>query len=462
MMSALSGIAGALDPGPTGVVVQPGDMEWDRARAAWFTNVDQRPAAVAVVRSVADVSAVVASADRAGLRVMAQGTGHGATPVGSLQNTVLIRTSALDQVQVDVVEGTAWCGAGADWAAVSAAAVEHGLAAQAGSAGGVGVTGYLLSGGISWLSRLRGLAVNDVVRLGVVTADGDRHTVDLDHEAGLFWALRGGGGSFGVVTGIELRLHALSSVVAGTLFYPIARAGEVLHAWRRWVDSVPEHTMSCGRLLQFPPLPELSPPLRGQAFVAVEVAHQGDIGEINDLLAPLRALGPTLDTVASIETPALAALHMDPPGPTPCRGNGMLLDHLPATAIDQLVACAGHGSGSPLLSVELRQLGGAIGRRPPNAGAVGHLDAAFAMYAVGVTPDRATRAKVDAHVHLVEQALRPWEAELHYANFDERAIGGRGRFHDQPTLERLQAVKNRVDPGDLFTAGHTMSRQRPQ
>lgn len=197
MMSALSGIAGALDPGPTGVVVQPGDMEWDRARAAWFTNVDQRPAAVAVVRSVADVSAVVASADRAGLRVMAQGTGHGATPVGSLQNTVLIRTSALDQVQVDVVEGTAWCGAGADWAAVSAAAVEHGLAAQAGSAGGVGVTGYLLSGGISWLSRLRGLAVNDVVRLGVVTADGDRHTVDLDHEAGLFWALRGGGGSFG-------------------------------------------------------------------------------------------------------------------------------------------------------------------------------------------------------------------------------------------------------------------------
>jgi len=177
--------------------------------------------------------------------------------------------------------------------------------------------------------------------------------VDLYHEAGLFWAL---GGSYGVVTGIELRLHTLASVVAGTLFYPIAREGEVLHAWRRWVDSVPEHTMSCGRLLQFPSLPELSPPLRGQAFVAVEVAHQGDIGEINDLVDPHRALGPTLDTVASIETPALAALHTDPPGPTPCRGNGMLLDHLPATATAQLVACAGHGSGSPPLSVELRQL----------------------------------------------------------------------------------------------------------
>lgn len=459
-MSALTGVAGALDPGPTGVVVQPGDADWDRARAAWVTNADQRPDAVALVRSVGDVSAIVASAERAGLRVMAQGTGHGAAPVPSLHGTVLLRTSALDRVDVNVVEGTAWCGAGADWAAVSAAAGPHGLAAQAGSAADVGITGYLLSGGISWLSRLRGLAVNDVVRLEVVTADGDRHIVDSEHGSDLFWALRGGGGSFGVVTGIELRLHPLPTVVAGTLFFPISRAGEVLHTWRRWIDSVPEHTMSCGRLLQLPPLPELPPPLRGQALVAVEIAHQGDAGEIDGALAPLRALGPTLNTVASIEAPALAGLHMDPPGPTPCRGNGMLLDYLPATAIDALVACAGQGSGSPLLSVELRHLGGAVSRRPPHAGAVGHLDAAFAMYAVGVTPDPATTAKVDTHLELVERTLHPWAAELHYANFDERAPGGRRRFHDQATLERLQAVKNRVDPGDLFTGSHTVSPNR--
>jgi FAD/FMN-containing dehydrogenase len=340
---------------------------------------------------------------------------------------------------------------------VTAAAAQHGLAVQAGAGADVGIAGFLLSGGISWLSRYRGLAVNDVLRLQVVGSDGAPRIIDHDHEPDLFWALRGGGGEFGVVTGFELRLHALPAVSAGTLFFPMERAGEVLHAWRRWTRTVSNRTMSCGRLLQFPPLPELPPQLRGRAFVAVEVAHQGDLAELNATVAPLRELGPGLDTIAEIPTAGLFALHMDPPGPTPARANGMPLNDVPPAAIDALVACAGHGSGSPLLSVELRQLGGAVAERPVDAGALGHLEAGFLMFAVGITPDAATATKVDAHVQLVEQALLPWAASIHYANFDERPGGGRNRFHDRTTLERLRAVKARVDPSGTFTGAHPLT-----
>jgi len=446
-----------LDAGPTGTLVYPGDAGWDRARAAWVINVDQQPAAVAVVRSTGDVSAVVISAARAGLKVMAQGTGHGATPVGSVVGTVLVRTTGLDAVQVNPADRTVWAGSGVEWGTVTAAAASHGFAAQAGSAPDVGIAGFLLSGGISWLSRSRGLAVNDVLALEVVGADGRGRVVDTDHEPDLFWALRGGGGSFGVVTGIKLRLHPQPTVTAGTLFFPMQRAGEVLHAWRRWTQTVPDRTMSCGRLLQLPSLPDLPPPLSGQAFVVVEVAHQGSLAELNAAITPLRELGPTLDTIEEIPAAGLFALHMDPPGPTPCRGNGMLLKDVPPSAIDALVSQAGHGSGSPLLSVELRHLGGAVATRPTHPGAVGHFEAGFVMYAVGVTPDKAAEAKVENFVRKVEQALAPWSSDIHYANFDERAPGGRDRFHDRNTLDRLQVVKRRADPTGLFTCGHPVA-----
>jgi FAD/FMN-containing dehydrogenase len=456
--STLEPTSGAgLDAGPTGTLLHPGDHGWDQARAAWVVNVDQRPTAVAVVRSVADVSAVATSAGRNGLKVMAQATGHGAMSVGHLSHTVLVRTAGLSEVRVNAADRTVWAGAGAEWQAVTAAAAEYGLAVQAGSAPDVGVAGFLLSGGISWLSRSRGLAVNDVLRVQVVGSDGTARIVDHDHEPDLFWALRGGGGDFGVVAGFELRLHALPTVSAGTLFFPMQRAGEVLHAWRCWTRTVSNRTMSCGRLLQFPPLPELPAPLRGQAFAAVEVAHQGDLAELAATIAPLRDLGADLDTITEMPTAGLFTLHMDPPGPTPCRGNGMLIDDLAPAAIDALVACAGHGSGSPLLSVELRHIGGAVAERPTDAGAVGHLEAGFLMFAIGVTPDAATAAKVDAHIQMVEQALLPWAASIHYANFDERPGGGRNRFHDRTTLERLGAVKARVDPTGMFTGAHPLT-----
>ena len=444
----------SVSPVPEGLMVGPADPGWDKARTAWIVNVDQQPAEVAIVRSAADVSAVVVDAARRGRNVTAQGTGHAASTMGHLGNTVLIRTSGMDHVVVDAAARTLWAGAGAVSRDVVAAAADHGLAVLAGAAADVGIAGYLLSSGISWLSRSYGLAANDVIAMEVVGADGVARIVDHEREPDLYWALRGGGGSFGVVTAFQLRLHELPSVVAGALFFPMERAGEALHSWRRWLPGLTNETTTCARLIQLPALPELPPLLSGRALVSIELVHQGTVEGLARMIAPLRNLGPTLDTVSEQAPAALFALHMDPPGPTPCRGNGMLLSDVTPAAIDALVAAAGHGSGSPLLSVDLRQLGGAIAVRPSSAGAVGHFEAGFAMYAVGITPDAAAEAKVDAHVRVVEHALAPWSAELHYANFDEHSSGGRERFHDRATLRRLQAVKARVDPNNLFTAGH--------
>jgi hypothetical protein len=213
--------------------------------------------------------------------------------------------------------------------------------------------------------------------------------------------------------------------------------------------------MSCGRLLQFPPLPELPDHLRGRAFVSVEIVHQGEPAELAELVSPLRELGPTTDTIAVVPAPRLADLHLDPPGPTPACGGGLLLDDLPASAVDALIAVAGHGSGSPLLSVELRHLGGAVGRRPDHAGAVGHFDAPFLMYAVGITPDAATTAKVRQRVAQVERTLSPWAATIQYANFVERPCD-RARFHDRDTLRRLQHIKAAADPTGMFQASHPL------
>jgi len=453
MTASTSTSSAQLTAGTHGTVFHPGDVGWDAARTPWMINAAHDPAAVAVVTSAEDVVATVRSAAACGLRVLAEGTGHGAMPVGSLADTVLLRTGALRTVDVDPMTKSAWVGAGAVWGEVSVAAAEHGLVAQAGSAADVGVAGFLLSGGVSWLARSHGLAVNDILAVEMVDSRGALRVVDAAADPELFWALRGGGGGLGVVTRFRLRLHTVPTIVAGTLFFPMPRGGEVLHAWRRWTTTVPERTMTCARLLQFPPLPELADHLRGQAFVSVEIVHQGGLAELAGLVSPLRELVPCMDTIAVTPAPRLADLHLDPPGPTPACGGGLLLDDLPAPAIDALIAVAGYGSGSPLLSVELRHLGGAVGRRPEHAGAVGHFDAKFLMYAVGVTPDAATTAKVTAHVHRVEQRMSPWAASIQYANFVEHPCD-RDRFHDRDTINRLQRIKAAVDPEGMFLASH--------
>jgi len=434
-------------------LVLPHDPTWNEARLAWNLAVDQRPAAVALPESAEEVAAVVRWARTRGLRIAPQGTGHNAAAMGSLAHTVLVKTERMRGIEIDPDARRARVEAGVLWAEVSEAAAEHGLAALAGSSPDVGVVGYTLGGGISWLARRHGLATNSVVALELVNANGELVRADADNEPDLFWALRGGGGAFGVVTAIEFELYEISEVYAGVLFFPIERGTEVLRAWRRWIEDVPDEVTSVGRFLQFPPIPDIPEPLRGGSFVVVEATYLGDVASAAELLRPLRELGPALDTFATIPVQSLHKLHMDPEEPVPATGDGMLLDDFPEAAIEALVKAAGADSGSPLLSVEVRHLGGALARNHPGHGALGTIDAGFAMFAVGLAMTPEVGAAAKAHVEVVHAAMAPWDAGRDYLNFTERRERGE-RLFGEMAYRRLQAVKGKVDPEDVFRSNH--------
>jgi FAD/FMN-containing dehydrogenase len=431
-------------------LVFPGDSRWDEARRPWNLAVDQQPVAVALPESVKDVIAVVELARRKGLRVAAQCTGHNAAPLGSLDGTILLRTSRMQRVDVDAVAHTARVEAGALWAGVSEAAAEHGLAPLAGTSPDVGVVGYTLGGGVSWLARKYGLASNSVVAVDLVTADAGFVRADRDNEPELFWALRGGGGSFGIATALEFALFPVTEVYAGVLFWPIERAGEVLGAWREWVDTLPDEVTSVGRLLQFPPIPDVPEFLRGRSFVVVEAAVLADEPVGSAIVRALRELGPELDTFALIPPTSLTALHMDPEHPVPGAGDGGMLSDLTAEAIDIVIETF---VGSPLLTFEFRHLGGALAVEGPEHGALASLEGRFVYFGAGIAPTPEAKVAVERHVELVTAGLEPWDARRTFMSFMEKPTDPR-RFYARDTYRRLRAIKARVDPHDLFRANH--------
>ena len=436
------------------LLVFPGQPGWHEARRAWNLAVDQRPAAVALPETVDDVVAVVEHARAAGLRVAVQGTGHGAGST-SLDGALLINTARMTGVELDAHARVARVAAGTVWGDVVDAAAEHGLTALHGSSADVGVVGYSLGGGIGWLARKHGLASSSIVAAEVVTADGD--VVRADHETNpdLFWALRGGGGSFGVVTGMEIALHPVAEVFAGWLVWPIERAVEVLRRWADWATDAPEEVTSVACLFQFPSMPELPDELRGRQLVVVEAAYLGDERSGRDLLRPLLDLGPELDTFATVPARDLLELHRDPPGPAAGRAEGWLLESLDADATAPLVAAAGMDGTSPLISAEIRHLEGALGRPGPAGGVLSHLEAPFAVYLVGIVTAPGAAAAIDERIAAVRDATDRWLARRRYYNFAERDVDPVS-FYAQGDYGRLVAIRDEVDPDGLFLAKHTI------
>jgi FAD binding domain/Berberine and berberine like len=426
-------------------VVGPDDPGWDEARRAWNLAVDQHPAAVARPESAEEVVAAVEVARQNGLRVAPQGTGHGAPPRASLEGSVLLDMARMNAVEIDPGGRRARLEAGAQWQHVVPAAAEHGLAALSGTAPDVCATGYLVGGGVGWMVRRYGLACNSIRGAEVVTADGRRVRADADSEPELFWALRGGGGSFGVVTALELELFPVRELYGGVLFWPQERAAEVLEAWHEWTAGVPDEVTSIGRLLNVPPLEEIPEPVRGRSFVMVEAAWIGDEAGGSEQLAALREL-------AMIPPTGLGALHMDPPEPVPGAGDGMLLDDLPPAAIDALVSTTGPGTDSPLVSLEVRHLRGAAGRSDPAHGVRDALDASYALYAVGMAMNDAMKQTVVQRLDRLQAGLAPWAAGS-LLNFAERPVDP-GRMFTDDAYRRLREVKSKYDPDNLVQANH--------
>jgi FAD/FMN-containing dehydrogenase len=427
--------------GIRGRVVLPDDAGWDDARRSWNLSVDQRPAAVVEAADTEDVQTLL----RSGLRVAPQGTGHGSEGLPDLEGAVLLKTSRLRDVMVD--GGLVRAGAGALAGDIAAAAGEHGLAPVLGLAASVGVTGLALGGGTGWLSRAHGLTCNSVRAFEVVLASGERRRVDADHESDLFWALRGGGGRFAVVTALELEAHRVPNVSAGMLAWPAERAAEVLEQFRHWASDAPEALGTVFRYLALPDVDGVPAPLRGRRIVAVVAAYLGPDADARRLLEPLPD-GTLVDTFRPVGAAALVRVAGDPEQPMPARGDGFLVHELDVSAIAGLI-----DDIAPLSVLELRLLGGALARAPHGHGALAKLDGAFAVFAGGAAVDAAATAAIADRLEAVRDRLAPWTAPQALLNSSGRGVDP-ARAFDAATWERLSAVRDAFDPDRRLVAAY--------
>jgi FAD/FMN-containing dehydrogenase len=372
------------------LIVEPGDPGWDSARRPFDLAVDQQPAAVAIPTDEDGVVAAVLEARRRDLRIVPQCGGHGASRLGPLDDAMLLRTGGLAGVEIDARAHRARIKAGARWADLADRASFLGLAPAAGFDRQAGIVGTVLGDGMGWLARRHGPAAASVTSVEFVTAEGEWERVGDVTELP----------SGSVITSLELELYPAEDLYAGALFFPFERAAEVLHAWREWTATAPLEITSVGRLIQFPDDHEVAELVRGRAYVLIEAALLGTEAEGAELLRPLRALGPELDTFTIVPPSALGHVHMAPERPVAMLADDGLVGTLPAAAIDDLVAVAGPGSGSPLATVELRHAGGALET----------LRDGFFTHAAGTPTDTASAVAIEAQLALVAAALAPYGA----------------------------------------------------
>lgn len=442
-----------------GRVHLPGEAGYDDARVAWNFAVDQRPAAVALPRTAAEVATVVRVAAEAGLRVAPQSTGHNAGPLAAqgLDDVVIVRTSEMGTAIADPARGIVRVEGGAIWEPAVDAAAAHGRAVLHGSSPDVGIAGYTLGGGIGWYARKLGLATNSLTAVEVVIADGTLVRATADQDAELFWALRGGGGNFGVVTALEFAMFDISTAYAGMLMWHLRDIEPVLREWAAWAPGAPDEVTTSFRAMRLPDMPDLPDFLRGQELVVIDGAVLGSDERGEELLAGLRTLRPFLDTFARVPAKSLVRLHMDPEGGAPFASDSVMLSAFPDAAVDAFIAEAGPDATTSLLMAELRQLGGALGRPHEGGGALDRLDGQFLTFGGGMalTPEMGAQAHADA-VRL-SQALSAFDNGRQYANFAENPVDARS-IYAADRWTQLTGIRSAVDPHDVFVANHRIPR----
>jgi FAD/FMN-containing dehydrogenase len=438
----------------TGRIVRPTDPDWDAAHEAFNTRVDQRPEAMVFPADEADVVTIVNYAREHGLRIAPQATAHNAGPLGELDGTLVVQTSDLTGISIDPVAHRVRVGSGLKWEKVAPQLSDHGLAGLHGSSPDVGIAGYSLGGGMGWLARKYGLQTNSVTAIELVTADGEFIRATAQNHPDLFWALRGGGGNFGVVTAIEFAVYPVEELYAGAVFFPFERAPEVFHTWRELLPTFPEELMTWASILHFPPLPEVPEPFRGNSFAIVMGAFLGEEAEGRDLMRRLRDLGPAMDTFAMVPPIELGELAMDPPDPLPATSGHELLEELPASVIDEFMSIAGpdSDSGASLTMFQLRHMGGALARKSPGAGARATLPGEVSLFTLAVVEDDEAAHAADRRIARLVAAAQPYRAG-EYPNFVEEPADA-SAFFDVETWARLREVKAAYDPQDLFKGNH--------
>ncbi|XVQ15546.1 FAD-binding oxidoreductase [Spirillospora sp. CA-255316] len=437
-----------------GPVHVPGTHGYDDERTGFQLLDPHRPSVVVTATCEDDVRAAVGFAAEHREPLAVQATGHGlARPAGG---GVLISTRRLTAVRVDPRARTAWFEAGATWRDVIEAAAPHGLAPLSGSFPGVGAVSYTLGGGVGLMARRYGLAADHVRRVDLVTPDARLHRVTADSDPDLFWALRGGGGNFGVVTGMEIDLMPVGRIYGGGLLFDAAQVPEVLDAWRRWTAGVPEEMSSAVSMLPYPDLPVLPEPLRGRHVAQIQISYLGGEDEGRRLVEPLRSLGPVLrDTLRVLPYTESGAVFDEPDQPHAYRAQNLLVRDLDAGALAGLTKAA-DPSAPVMCVVGLRHLGGALSRAPRVANPVGHRDAAYSVMILSpVEPGEEETVRGlhhDALAPFVPHALGR-SLNFSYGPLEEDQVRAAFAPADYERLTRLRA---QYDPDGLLRANHVI------
>ena len=441
-----------------GPVVAPGDADYERSRRVWNGVIDRHPALVARCASTADVVEAVRFARSERLLTAIRGGGHNVAGYGTCDGGIVIDLSAMRGVQVDAERRLARVQGGALWSDVDTAAQAHGLGVTGGLISHTGVGGLTLGGGIGWLMRKHGLTCDNLLAADLVTADGMRVRASGDENPELLWALRGGGGNFGVVTSFEFALHPVGSVYGGGILQPLEQAGEFLRAYREWAPDAPDELTTLANFITVPPAPNFPADLHGRKVMAVGFCYAGSQEDGERAIEPLRRMGAPVFEMAAPMPYAVRNTLQDPSAP---RGlcsywKSDYLTALDDALIDLLVECAGQAT-SPSSMIHLYQLGGAVARIDGDSAAYAHRSAPYVASIIAAWMDPSEDAT--AHVDWTRRywsRLRPHAAGT-YVNFlgDEGADRVRDAYGDDK-YARLAAVKAAFDPTNLFRLNHNV------
>ncbi len=434
----------ALRADVDGRLVTPADADFQQVRTPWLVNVDQQPSAVLEVANVPDVVKAVRWAIQSGVAVTAQPSGH--APRTTLDDTLLLRTRALRGIAVDVEERTAVVGAGVKWGELMRELDGTGLIGLAGSNPDPSVVGLLLGGGVSWFTRKHGFTANSVLSVDLVNPEGELVHVTQESDPDLFWAIRGGGGDFGIVVRIEIRLFPAPELYGGQLLWSIEDAPKVLKAFRDLSLVAPRELTMWAHIMHFPDMDMVPEPMRGKSFVNVASTYIGSAKMAEILLWSLRDAAPVvMDLMDEFQPSQLGDVAAEPTDPMPGMEHSMLLTSLDDEAIDALVAAVGDRDTCPLTIIQIRGLGGAFAEEPALGGAVRTVVEPFNVFALGIpaVPELAAAipygfAAIDAAVgHLASGRRMP-----NFTGEDQDDAAG----YDPVALQRLRAIKLRRDP----------------
>jgi FAD/FMN-containing dehydrogenase len=451
MVDQTNGVVERLRSTVHGEVLEPADDGYDQARIAYLGGMDQRPAVIVRPADAADVARVVTVARETGVSLAVKCGGHSMFCLND--GGVVLDVSSLKGLEIDTATRTAWAEAGLTAGEYTNAAAEHGLVTGFGDTGSVGLGGITVGGGVGYLVRKFGLTVDDLLAAEIVTADGELHQVDDEHEPDLFWAIRGGGANFGVVTRMRFRMHELSTVVGGWLVLPAT--AEVIAGFVKHAQQAPEELSSIVNVMPSPPMPFVPEELHGTPIVMAMLVYAGEGEAAEQAIAPFRALAtPIADMVGPMPYPGIYP--PEPEGYHPvAAARNLFVDGLDAE-VGELIVERLKASTATMPAVQIRVLGGAMARVSSDATAFAHRDRAIM---INVAAMYENPAEAEVHTRWADELTATLQDGVPgvYVNFlaDDSEARIREAYPDR-TWDRLRALKRTYDPGNLFRVNNNI------